>query len=174
MEGKKELIPLRCYTRAHRTPMVIGKLGDFRLPSPITLPQAGAIGVTFLLVWNTRNIWGFLTFGSGFIRFFLICAAPLTVGWIVRYAKVEGRKPQQAALGLLSAYVGQPLSRRLKTRPERPRREQWSPYFGGESPPIVAAAPEGGKAARAQRARDKEREAAKRPKKPQRIRVKRR
>lgn len=174
MEERKELIPLRCYTRAHRTQMVIGKLGDFRLPSPITLHQAGAIGITFLFVWNTRNIWGFLTFGSGFIRFFIICAVPLAVGWIVRYAKIEGRKPQQAALGLLSAYIGQPLSRFLKTRPERPRRERWAPYFGGETPSAVIAAPEGKKAAKTQQDRDKKRKAAKRPRKPQRIKVRRR
>lgn len=143
----REYIRVRCYTKAHRTALVIGKLGDFRLPTPLTIPQAAAIAVSFWILWNTRNLWSIFTLGNGYIKFIILCGAPVGLGLVVRYAKVEGRKPHQAFVGIFSARVVHPLTRRLSIKPGgKAVRARWSPYFGGEAAvPLVAA---GGERAR--------------------------
>lgn len=159
MEGRRETIQVRCYTSAHRTSLVIRKLGDFRLPTPVTIPQAGAIAFSFLLMWNTRNLWGFLAFGNGVVRFLILASVPVGIGLVVRYAKVEGRKPHQAAIGLLSAYLLQPLGRAARIRNPRPARARWAPHFSGPSSPGLTVAPAGKEAARAHRERTRKRKA---------------
>ena len=75
---------------------------------------------------------------------------------------------------MLSVYTGLVLKRRELARP-LPYRARWIPYFGGESPPVVPVDPAGAEAARAQRERDKKRRSpqSSKPKRPPRIKVRR-
>ena len=176
-----ELITIRCYTKAHRTPLVIGKLGDFRLPSQVTIPQMATLVMTFIILWNTRNAWDVLVFNNGTLKFIVYAGGSVAAGLVVRYAKVEGRKPYQAFAGMFLARIYLPITYRLIGGP-RPVRARWTAYFGGEETRMeIAAAPAAEEVVRKRRERAKERkakEAAARKKaykaRPPKIKVKKR
>ncbi|MFC5906382.1 hypothetical protein [Streptacidiphilus monticola] len=104
----------RSYTRARRHPWVLGKIGEFTLPlGPYTPAQLAIAGVgTFALI-KTYGWWAPLgplpLIGLG------------ALVWAARSAKVGGRTPQAALLGLLAAAL-QPPAGRINNATARDRR----------------------------------------------------
>jgi hypothetical protein len=107
----------RCYTAARRHPWVLGKVADFKIPlGPYTPAQiALAVGGGFLLV-KTVSWWSW----TGPVP---IVAWVLAI-WMVRWPKIAGRAPMQAAPGC--ALLGwQPMGGRIGGRAARDRTARW-------------------------------------------------
>lgn len=92
--------PLRCrsYTHARRHPLVIGRIGGFLLPTPLTPAQVTVLlGSTGLLL-ATRGWWARL---PGAADLLVAALLPLMASWAVRHAVVEGRSPGRFALAVV-------------------------------------------------------------------------
>ncbi|MER5199751.1 hypothetical protein ACWD3J_41420 [Streptomyces sp. NPDC002755] len=124
----------RFYTSARRHPWVLGKVADWKIPlGPYTPAQIGVAVLGGFLLIKTIGWWSWM----GPVP---IVAWLLTI-WAVRWPKIRGRAPMQAALGwmLLS---WQPRGGRIGGRAARDRRSH--PLLGGftieDAPPLAAAA----------------------------------
>ncbi len=97
---------LRCrtYTHARRFPMVIGKIGGYPLPTPLTPAQAVVLVGTVAAELSTRHLWARFPGGLDMV---VAMVLPLGLAWAVRHATVEGRSPLRFAMGVL-AYVTRP------------------------------------------------------------------
>jgi hypothetical protein len=115
------MIVLHCrtYTHARRFPLVIGKVGGYALPTPLTPAQVGVLlGTVALEVW-TRRWWAHL---PALPALLIAMALPLALAWAVRHATVEGRSPLRYARGALG-YATRPRHGRragVRVRPARP------------------------------------------------------
>lgn len=99
-----DYIECRSYTHARRHPWVIGKIGGWALPTPLSPTQVILLLVSFFgLLW-TRPIWAHLPGGLNII---VQGGLPLALAWGFRHLKVEGRSPLRFIVGYLS-YVGTP------------------------------------------------------------------
>jgi TcpE family len=116
--ASEELQPIVCrnYTSARRHPNVIGVIGGWALPWPVTPTQLGVLIGTFLFLLKTKAIWG--AFLPGFVSLTILGGVPLVATWAVRYFRVEGRSPVRAAAGGLS-YLTRPRAGTLQGRPYR-------------------------------------------------------
>lgn len=110
-------IVCRCYTHARRHPQVIGRIGGWTLPSPITPTQLGVLIVSALALVRTRGVWAHL---PGSVNAVVIIGLPLTLAWLARHLRAEGRSPVRFAFGAL-AYLA------------APRR---GVYLGGRTPSV--------------------------------------
>jgi hypothetical protein len=111
-------IDCRSYTRARRHPLVIGKIGGWTLPTPISPTQLLILLGTFLALLWTRALWAHLGgVGNLIVQGFV----PLLLAWMVRYLRVEGRPPLRA-LTDLARYLTAPRGGVLRGRSlhERP------------------------------------------------------
>ncbi|OQR63414.1 hypothetical protein B6E66_13810 [Streptomyces maremycinicus] len=123
----------RFYTSARRHPWVLGKVADWKIPlGPYTPAQIGvAVAGGFLLV-KTLTWWSWM--GPVPVVFWLVTI------WAVRWPKVRGRAPVQAAMGWV--LLGwQPRGGRIGGRAARDRRSRL--LLGGftiEDPPALTAA----------------------------------
>ena len=107
----------RTYTHARRHPLVIGKVGGWALPTPVT-PTQLAVGVaSFLALLYTRSAWAHL---SGPVNLVVHACLPLCVMWMARHLRVEGRTPLRAAIGWLT-YAFSPRAGLWHGRPHRHR-----------------------------------------------------
>ncbi|RKE03025.1 hypothetical protein [Streptomyces sp. TLI_171] len=109
----------RSYTRARRSPLVIGKLpGAGRLPGgPYTITQIVTMVLTFVALIATKALWAY--FGPGNVLFLIV--VPWGLAFALRYARMDGRDPARALLGVFT-YASTPRVGRLAGRPVRPRR----------------------------------------------------
>ena len=131
MRAESELEPIVCrnYTAARRHPNVIGVIGGWALPWPVTPTQLGVLIGTFLVLLKTRPLWG--AFLPGFVSLTVLGGLPLLATWAVRYFRVEGRSPVRAAAGGLS-YLIRPRAGTLHGQPFRcptPRHLDAGPVF---------------------------------------------
>jgi hypothetical protein len=129
----------RSYTRARRSPLVIGKLpGAGRLPGgPYTITQIVTMVVVFVVLLVTKAVWAH--FGPGDVLVLIV--VPWGLAFALRYARMDGRDPARALLGVL-AYASTPRAGRLAGRPLRPRRPALLDARITLSPQAPAAAPE--------------------------------
>ncbi|MDX2408791.1 hypothetical protein NJO91_37550 [Streptomyces microflavus] len=94
----------RSYTAARRHPWVLGKLGDWVIWfGPYTPAQLVVLGGGALLLIKTFAWWSWL--GPVPVVMWLVSV------WAVRGAKVAGRSPFAAALGLVQALSQHPAGR---------------------------------------------------------------
>ncbi|XXZ47513.1 hypothetical protein AAGT00_00755 (plasmid) [Streptomyces cavourensis] len=108
---------VRSYTAARRYPWVLGKLGDWVVWfGPYTPAQLVVLGGGALLLIKTFVWWSWL--GPVPVVLWLVSV------WAVRGAKVAGRSPFTAALGLVQA-MGQHPAGRIGGRAARDRRPQF-------------------------------------------------
>jgi hypothetical protein len=116
--SESQLQPIGCrnYTSARRHPNVIGVIGGWALPWPVTPTQLGVLIATFLVLLKTRAVWG--AFLPGFVSLFVLGALPLFATWAVRYFRVEGRSPMRAAAGGVN-YLTRSRAGMLHGRPYR-------------------------------------------------------
>lgn len=107
----------RSYTAARRHPWVLGKLGDWVIWfGPYSPAQLVVLGGGALLLIKTFAWWSWL--GPVPVVMWLVSV------WAVRGAKVAGRSPFAAALGLVQA-MGQHPAGRIGGRAARDRRPQF-------------------------------------------------
>lgn len=105
----------RTYTHARRFPLVIGKIGGYALPTPLTPAQVVVLLASTGLLLATRDAWARLG-GAGNLLVALLL--PLALTWAVRHLRVEHRAPLRFALGC-ACYALRP---RLGVRHGRPVR----------------------------------------------------
>jgi hypothetical protein len=101
--------------------LVVGKIGGYALPTPLTPAQVGTLLASACGLLATHRVWGVL---PGRAELVVTVAVPLVLTWAVRHARIEGRAPFRAALGLLS-YLARPrrgVRRGVPVRPDRPVR----------------------------------------------------
>ncbi|MFD5785339.1 TcpE family conjugal transfer membrane protein [Streptomyces sp. NPDC127037] len=104
------------YTRARKHPLVIGKLpGGGRIPGgPYTITQIITMAGVFVLLLLVRDLWAFFGIGNALV----MVIVPWGLAWLMRYARMDGRDPARALLGLLT-YSTSPPGGRLAGRPQR-------------------------------------------------------
>ena len=102
----------RSYTRARRHPWVLGRVGDWTLPlGPYTPAQLVVAGAGAMVLIETYSLWAD---ALGPLPVFALGAGV----WAVRSARIGGRVPAAALLGLLSAAL-EPRSGRIGARAAR-------------------------------------------------------
>lgn len=113
---------LRChsYTHARRFPLVVGKIGGYALPTPLTPAQVAALLGSAGALLLTRELWSVL---PGRAELLVAVGLPLLLTWLVRHARIEGRPPLRAAVGF-AAYALRPRLGVRRGRPVRPGRPQ--------------------------------------------------
>ena len=117
MSADAELGPLvaRSYTRARRHPWVLGKVGDWTLPlGPYTPAQLIVAGSGVMVLIRTYGLW------APYLGPLPLIALGAMV-WAVRSARIGGRVPAAALLGLLTVAL-EPRAGRIGARPARDRR----------------------------------------------------
>lgn len=92
----------RVYTRARRHPNVIGVIGGWTLPWPLTPTQLGVLLGSFALLLSTRQLWAFL---PGSFNTMIVGGGPIFLCWAVRHLRMEGRSPVRMAAGAASYLV---------------------------------------------------------------------
>lgn len=104
------------YTRARKHPLVIGKLpGGGRIPGgPYTITQIVTMVGVFILLLSLRDLWAFFGIGNAIV----MIVFPWGLAWLMRYARMDGRDPARALLGLI-VYGTAPPGGRLAGRPQR-------------------------------------------------------
>ena len=117
MSGRDEPIECRSYTFARRHPQVIGRIGGWPLPWPLTPVQFAAGVGSFVVLLYTRPLWAHL---GTFLELCVQVGLPVALAWSVRHARVEGRPPHKAALGALACAFA---VKRANGRPHRERTE---------------------------------------------------
>lgn len=105
----------RTYTHARRFPIVIGRIGGYALPTPLTPTQVVALVGVAAIELSTRHVWARL---PGAMDLVVAMLLPIAAAWAVRHAVVEGRSPMRFAVGVLT-YLLRP---RRGTRAGRPVR----------------------------------------------------
>jgi hypothetical protein len=114
----------RVYTRARRHPNVIGVIGGWTLPWPLTPTQLGVLLGSFgMLLWS-RRLWAFL---PGSLNTLIIGGGPIFLCWAVRHLRMEGRSPMRMAAGAAS-YLARPRQGTLHGKAYRLGRRT---RFGG-------------------------------------------
>ncbi|MER7111153.1 hypothetical protein [Streptomyces sp. NPDC000229] len=126
----------RCYTKARRTPLVVGSVPggagrSLRLPGgPYTLTQLAAIVVTFVVLILTRPLWG----GHGLMDAVVLLGLPFGAAFGLRHLHIDGRNPAAAAASVAIMLTG-PRWGRLHGRPYKPAR----PESGSTAVTLTAA-----------------------------------
>jgi len=90
----------RSYTHARRHPLVLGRIGGFTLPTPLSPAQLAVLVGSFLVLLGTADAWGWLL--PGVARLLVMIVVPLALTWALRHLRFEGRSPVRMLLGLLS------------------------------------------------------------------------
>ena len=126
------------YTHARKFPLVIGKIGGFALPSPLSPSQIATLLGSFFLMLATRRWWGALTPGIGDALFMILIPGTLT--WAVRHLRMEGRSPTKMLFGVVTLATaptrGTVRGRQLWTK-DRPQRMLNRIYIAGDSTEAV-------------------------------------
>jgi hypothetical protein len=99
MTDERDVLDCRTYTRARKHPLVIGKIGGWALPTPLSPTQLLVLLGSFGLLLYTRAVWGHL---GALANLLVQGGVPLTLTWAVRHLRIEGRPPLRTAAGLLS------------------------------------------------------------------------
>lgn len=107
------------YTYARRYPLVLGRIGGWALPWPLTLPQLAVLLGGFVGLLATRSLWG--AWLPGIVRLTVLVGLPPAAAWAVRHVRVEGRSPWRTAAGLVSLW-SRPAGGLVRGGPSRGRR----------------------------------------------------
>jgi hypothetical protein len=112
-----EEITCATYTHARRHPMVLGQIGGWTPPFQLTMPQLGVLILTFLVEVKTWGLWfGHLPRGVAVV---LAVILPVTLAWVARRARYEGRSLPRAAVGWCASRCS-PRNGTLGGRANRP------------------------------------------------------
>ncbi len=144
----------RSYTHARRHPWVIGKIGGWALPTPLSPTQLLVLVSSFLVLLWTRALWAHL---PGVINLVVQAGLPMVLSWMVRHVRMEGRSPLRMLAGAV-VYASAPKEGVHNGRPYReggPRQMAGGHLFVAAIPEATPPGPwvPGGSAAAARRRR---------------------
>jgi hypothetical protein len=105
----------RSYTHARRHPWVIGKIGGWALPTPLSPTQLLVLVSSFLVLLWTRALWAHL---PGVINLVVQAGLPMVLSWMVRHVRMEGRSPLRMLAGAV-VYASAPKAGTHNGRPYR-------------------------------------------------------
>lgn len=111
------------YTHARRYPLVIGKIGGFALPTPLSPTQIATLVGVFVALLSSRRWWGAVV--PGVVGLLVLVVVPGALTWSVRHLRMEGRSPIKMLFGvgsLLAAPPGGTVRGRQRWRAPRPVR----------------------------------------------------
>ncbi|MEU2134848.1 hypothetical protein [Streptomyces sp. NPDC018352] len=114
-ESSPEMLVGRCYTRARRHPLMIGKWpgGRGRIwGGPYTVPQVVVLAVSLAGLVLTRGLWAHF----GLFNYAIALGGPYGLSLLVRHIRVDGRNPLAVAASSASLMT-RPSSGRLRGRP---------------------------------------------------------
>jgi hypothetical protein len=115
---EREELACRTYTRGRKHPLVIGKIGGWALPTPLSPTQLLVLLGSFGVLLYTRSIWAHL----GAVANLLVQGGiPFALAWGVRHLRIEGRPPLRTLAGFL-VYATAPKDGVLHGRPHHPAR----------------------------------------------------
>jgi len=97
-ESGEHYIECRSYTHARRHPFVIGSIGGWHLPSPLTPTQLIVCLSSFGIMFWAAHFMAFL----GGIRFVLMLLIPGLLTWSIRHLRMEGRAPIRMLMGYMT------------------------------------------------------------------------
>lgn len=109
----------RSYTTARRHPKVVGVVGGWALPVPLTLTQLGAGMALGVALWAARGLWARLPGAWNLLVAAWLVGAGM---WAVRQVRIGGRPPLWAAVGAVR-YLARPRhgwAGGRRCRPARP------------------------------------------------------
>jgi hypothetical protein len=130
----------RSYTHARRHPWVIGKIGGWALPTPLSPTQLLVLVSSFLVLLWTRAAWAHL---PGVVNLAIQAGLPMTLAWTVRHVRMEGRPPLRMIAGAV-VYAASPKGGVLYGRPYReagPKRMAGARIFVAAMPGAAVPAP---------------------------------
>lgn len=104
-EVRGEVIACRSYTHARRHPQVVGRIGGWALPTPMTPVQLCVLVGSFGFLLQTRALWAHL---PGLANLLVLGGIPIALAWTVRHLRTEGRAPWRSALGIVTALGAPP------------------------------------------------------------------
>ncbi|MGW6564969.1 hypothetical protein [Streptomyces sp. NPDC054975] len=113
--AEDEVLVGRCYTKARRHPLMIGKWPGGRKPiwgGPYTVPQVIVIAVVFAVLMLTRGLWAHF----GLVNFVIAIGVPYVLSLVVRHVHIDGRNPLLVAVSAGGAVMA-PAGGRLGGRP---------------------------------------------------------
>ncbi|WP_331753597.1 MULTISPECIES: hypothetical protein [unclassified Streptomyces] len=116
-ESSPETLVGRCYTRARRHPLMIGKWpgGRGRIwGGPYTVPQVVVLAVSLAGLVLTRGVWAHF----GLFNYAIALGGPYGLSLLVRHIRVDGRNPLAVAASSASLMT-RPSGGRLGGRPLR-------------------------------------------------------
>ncbi|MGY3056729.1 hypothetical protein ACVWZD_000974 [Streptomyces sp. TE3672] len=116
-ESSPEMLIGRCYTRARRHPLMIGKWpgGRGRIwGGPYTVPQVVVLAVSLAGLVLTRGVWAHF----GLFNYAIALGGPYGLSLLVRHVRVDGRNPLAVAASSASLMT-RPSGGRLGGRPLR-------------------------------------------------------
>ncbi|MFE3946744.1 hypothetical protein ACFXPV_33545 [Streptomyces sp. NPDC059118] len=116
-ESSPEMLVGRCYTRARRHPLMIGKWpgGRGRIwGGPYTVPQVVVLAVSLAGLVLTRGVWAHF----GLFNYAIALGGPYGLSLLVRHVRVDGRNPLAVAASSASLMT-RPSGGRLGGRPLR-------------------------------------------------------
>ncbi|MFJ2060361.1 hypothetical protein ACIOMM_31100 [Streptomyces sp. NPDC087908] len=110
-----EVLVGRCYTKARRLPLMIGRWPGGRgaiWGGPYTVPQVVVIAVAFGVLMLTRGVWAHF----GLVNLVIAIGVPYGLSLVVRHVHIDGRNPLVAAVSAGGSLVA-PAGGRLEGRP---------------------------------------------------------
>ncbi|MFG3533046.1 hypothetical protein ACGF8B_41080 [Streptomyces sp. NPDC047917] len=114
-ESSPQVLVGRCYTRARRHPLMIGKWpgGRGRIwGGPYTVPQVVVLAVSLAGLVLTRGVWAHF----GLFNYVIAIGGPYGLSLLVRHVQVDGRNPLAVAASSASLMT-RPSGGRLGGRP---------------------------------------------------------
>jgi hypothetical protein len=118
-ESENNYIECRSYTHARRHPFVIGTIGGWHLPSPLTPTQLLVLLVSFGIMFWTMQLLTFL----GALRFVLLLLVPGFLTWSIRHMRMEGSAPIRMLMGY-ATYRFHPRDGTIHGRSNRDKTKQ--------------------------------------------------
>jgi len=97
VDDVQDRIECRSYTHARKHPQVIGRIGGWSLPTPITPAQLGVLVGAFVALAETRGLWGRVT---GDADLLVLALVPMAAAWTIRHLQPEGRSPIRTLCGV--------------------------------------------------------------------------
>lgn len=97
VDDGQDVVECRSYTHARRHPQVIGRIGGWSLPTPITPAQLLVLVGMFVVLVETRGLWSRVT---GDADLLVLALLPMAGAWTIRHVQPEGRSPIRTLCGV--------------------------------------------------------------------------
>lgn len=100
-----ERLTLHTFTFGRRYPKVIGSIGKFTLPFPLSIAQIGVFVLSIFTLRILSPIWAHL---PGALNLLVYVVVPVGLAFTLRFARIEGRSPWRFLLGATTLLTASP------------------------------------------------------------------